>query len=190
LTEPAPAESLPYMRAIWHAGRGLAFSAQQKVKEAERELAALAQIKDDPALKTIGVSSVNVASSIAVIAYEVVAGEIAGRLKRAPDAVRHFERAAALERELTYMEPPDWPVPVRELQGAALLELGRAKEAEASFRADLVQWAENGWSLSGLVAALERQGRTADASEVKTRFERAWRLADTTLVAGRPRQPS
>ena len=57
------------------------------------------------------------------------------------------------------MEPPDWPVPVRQLQGAALLEVGRAEEAEAAFNGDLKKFPENGWSLSGLQASLERQGK-------------------------------
>ena len=95
--------------------------------------------------------------------------------------------AAALEDGLTYMEPPDWPIPVRQLQGAALLELGRAQEAETAFRADMKKFPENGWSLSGLQASLERQGKRADAADVRARLERAWGGADTALMAARPR---
>jgi hypothetical protein len=82
------------------------------------------------------------------------------------------------EDGLTYMEPPDWPIPVRELQGTALLELGRATAAENAFRQDLKRFPDNGWALSGLAVSLTRQGRMAEASEVKARFERQWQHAD------------
>jgi Flp pilus assembly protein TadD len=85
------------------------------------------------------------------------------------------------------MEPPDWPIPVRQLQGAALLELGRAKEAETAFREDMKKLPDNGWSLSGLQASLEQQKRTADAAAVRTRFDQMWRMSDIKLIAGRPR---
>src|SRR6185503_480637 len=144
-------------------------------------------LKDDPALKKIAVSSVNVASAIVAIAHEVLSGEIETRRRRADAAVRHFATAAALEDDLVYMEPPDWPIPVRQLQGAALLELGRAKEAETAFRDDMKKFPDNGWSLSGLEAALVKQGRTADAAAVKARFAEQWKMADVQVAAGRPR---
>jgi tetratricopeptide (TPR) repeat protein len=131
---------------------------------------------------------VNVASAIAAIAHEVLSGEIETKKRRADQAARHFARAAALEDDLTYMEPPDWPIPVRQLQGAALLELGRAKEAEDAFRGDMKKFPDNGWSLSGLQASLEQQGRAADAAAVKARLEQQWRMADIQVAAGRPRE--
>jgi hypothetical protein len=94
----------------------------------------------------------------------------------------------AIEDGLTYMEPPDWPIPVRQLQGAALLELGRAKEAEDAFRGDMKKFPDNGWSLSGLQASLEKQGRTADAAAVKARLEEQWKMSDIQVAGGRPRE--
>jgi Flp pilus assembly protein TadD len=102
------------------------------------------------------------------------------------EAIRHFAAAVTLEDGLTYMEPPDWPIPARELQGAALLELGRAKEAEAAFREDLRKFPDNGWSLSGLHASLTRQRRTAEAADVKVRLDDKWRRADAEVLADRP----
>jgi hypothetical protein len=40
--------------------------------------------------------------------------------------------------------------------------------------------------LSGLQAALERQGRGADAQAVKARLTDVWKQADIRVVAGRP----
>jgi tetratricopeptide (TPR) repeat protein len=186
LAQPAPADDLRYMKGMWHAARGLALAAGKRLPDAEKERTALAALKDDPELEKLYVSSVNVASSVLDIAHELLSGEIATRQRRATDAIGSFARAVVLEDSLTYMEPPDWPIPVRQLQGAALLELGRAKEAEAAFRDDLKKFPNNGWSLSGLQASLERQGRKSDAMAVQAEFDQAWRAADTKLLAARP----
>jgi tetratricopeptide (TPR) repeat protein len=152
LAEPAPAEDLPYMRAIWHAARTMANAAKGQFEEAEKDRAALAKLKDDASLKTLYVSGVNVGAAVAAIAHEVASGELRTAQKRAAEAAKHFATAVSLEDGLTYMEPPDWPIPVRQLQGAAMARLGRAKEAETAFRGDLVKFPNNAWSTSGLRA--------------------------------------
>jgi Flp pilus assembly protein TadD len=175
------------MTAMWHAARGRAYAAQGRLDPAGTERAAVAKASGDPSLKTLGVSSVNFAASIVGIAHEVLSAEIETRRRRADLAARHFAAAVAIEDNLTYMEPPDWPVPVRQLQGAALLELGRATEAETAFRDDLKKFPDNGWSLSGLQASLEKQGKTADAAAVKARLDQQWKMSDIQVAAGRPR---
>ena len=187
LAEPAPPPDLPFMTAMWHAARGLAHAAQQRPEDARTELAALATLTDDESLKTLFVSSVNTAANIVGIATEVLSGEIAASERRAALAAKHFAAAVRLEDALIYMEPPDWPIPVRQLQGAALLQVGRLKDAEAAFRGDLRKFPANGWSLSGLATSLERQGRTPEAAEIKRRFNEQWRNADTALVAAKPK---
>lgn len=174
LAEPAPPGDLPYMVATWHAARGLAHAAEGRLDEAEKERQAVAALKDDAALKTLGISSANVAASVVAIAHELLAGELAAKRNRASEAARYLAAAVTLEDGLTYMEPPDWPIPVRQLQGAALLAIGRAKEAETAFRDDLKKFPRNGWSLSGLQASLERQGRAREAAAVKAQFDRNW----------------
>jgi tetratricopeptide (TPR) repeat protein len=188
LAEPAPPADVPFLTAMWNLSRGLAFAATGKLAEAEAAHNVVRTLRDEPSLKTTYVSSVNTASAVVAIADEVLAGTIDTRRKRADSAARHFARAVALENRLTYMEPPDWPVPVRQLQGVALLELGRAREAEAAFRADMKKFPDNGWSLSGLLASLEQQRKTGEVSAVKARLDEQWRRADVKVVAGR-RQP-
>ena len=189
LAEPVPPADLPFMTAMSQTARGLASAATGKLADAEAAQKVVAGIKEDPALKNIFVSSVNNASAIVAIAHEVLSGEIEAKRRRADRATRHFTQAAALEDGLVYMEPPDWPVPVRRLQGAALFELGRAKDAEAAFRGDLAKFPDNGWSLSGLQASLEKQGRTAEAGTVKARLAQQWQRADIQIAAGRPLAP-
>ena len=186
LAAAEPPGSFPYMRAIWHIGRGLAHTAAGRLDEAEKERAAAAKFVDDPSLASLGVSSVNMASSVARIGHAVLQGEMAARAKRGDEAVRHFAQAVADEDRLTYMEPPDWPIPVRQLEGAALLELGRVKEAEQAFRDDMKKFPDNGWSLSGLAASLTRQKRVSEARAVQARFDEQWARADVAVSAGRP----
>src|SRR6185436_12796854 len=107
-------------------------------------------VKDDPSLKTLSVSGANTGASIAAIAHEVLAGQVAAAERRADEAARHFAAAVTIEDGLIYMEPPDWPIPVRQMQGEALLALGRAKDAAEAFRADLKKFPDNKWSVDGL----------------------------------------
>ena len=187
LTDDGPPVDLPYMRAMWYAARGMALAARKEIAGAEREHAAVVELKDLPELRSIAISSVNSASSIVAIADELLQADIARARGLVKETRDFFSAAAVLEDRLTYMEPPDWPIPVRQLEGAALLEVGRADEAAAAFNTDLKKFPENGWSLSGLQASLERQGKRSDAAAVRARLEKVWGGADTALAAARPR---
>ena len=102
---------------------------------------------------------------------------------RPAEAVNHFEEAVRLQDSLNFSEPPDWGQSMRHYLGAALLKSGRAKDAEAIYRADLREFQENGWALFGLWQSLLAQGKAAEAQQIRTRFERAWRNSDVTLSA-------
>jgi predicted Zn-dependent protease len=110
-----------------------------------------------------------------------LAGEIAAKRNEVDKALLHLDRAVRLEDALVYTEPADWPSPVRQDLGAALLEAGRAVEAEAVYWDDLKRNRENGWSLFGLLQALTAQDKKDDAARVQQRFEKAWSSADVKL---------
>ena len=90
-----------------------------------------------------------------------------------------------VQDSLAYIEPPAWFYPVRHNLGAALLQAGRAADAEATYREDLRQFPDNGWSQFGLAASLTAQGKAAEAAEVERRFAQSWRHADVTLTGSR-----
>jgi tetratricopeptide (TPR) repeat protein len=108
-------------------------------------------------------------------------GEIAYRRGSIDEAVARLEEAIALEDDLMYMEPPEWVQPVRHTLGAILLEAGRHADAEKVYRADLVEWPENGWSLYGLAKCLQARGATAEADDIEKRFQKTWARADTKI---------
>jgi tetratricopeptide (TPR) repeat protein len=119
----------------------------------------------------------------------VLGGLLRGELHRAAgqwdDAVASFERAVVLEDSLAYDEPEPLPFAARDWLGAALLEMGRAADAERVYRAALDDRPHNGWSLLGLEQALRAQGRTAEADEIRIRFQEAWARSQTQLSSSR-----
>jgi tetratricopeptide (TPR) repeat protein len=115
----------------------------------------------------------------------ILEGEMLRDRGRGAEAVAVLEDAVALEDELRYDEPEPLNFSARHWLGAALLELGRADEAEAVYRAALEDHPRNGWSLFGLAQALRAQGRFGDATLVERRFAESWARADVWLQASR-----
>jgi pimeloyl-ACP methyl ester carboxylesterase len=183
LTEPKPPANEPYATGIWHYARGLAFVARGQLDRAGAELAVLkatmtheafaTTLKDLPLLTNLQIAS------------RLVEGELTMREGKAGAALAVLREAVAIEDGLPYAEPPIWHHPPRQVLGALLLEAGHPADAELVYREDLKRFRENGWSLFGLTQSLLAQQRTADAADVRRRFERAWSRADIRLTSSR-----
>lgn len=184
LAEPLPPEPFSYARAMAHAARGLALVHTGKLQEADEALAAVDRLL--AAVPEGATQGLNAARPLGAIGRDLLAGEllIARGADRAAidEGVARLLAAAQAEDQIVYNEPSDWYFPARHLVGPALLRLGRDADAEAVFRADLARNPDNGWSLAGLAAALERQGKRVDAAEVNTRLAIAWSRADLGLA--------
>lgn len=181
MREP-PAELL-YTRAIWHYARGLAYAANERMAEAAEEHARLSElIKEMPADRVVGITKV---ADLSRIAERVLAGEIAARRGDYVQAIPTLQEGVQMQDDLRYYEPPPWPHSVRHFLGHALLEAGRAADAEQVYRQDLRRYPENGWALHGLVHSLEAQGRKKEADAARQRYVKAWQHADVRLVAPR-----
>jgi tetratricopeptide (TPR) repeat protein len=183
LQAPVPAADLPHARAIWHYARGRALAAKGDVAGAERELTRVRAASRDSSLADQRLDF-NTSGQVLEIAAEVLAGHVAEARGDTAAAVRHLLVAAGLEDRLTYGEPPDWTVPVRQELGMVLLNAGRDSEAEIVFREDLDRFPENGWSLYGLAQALHDQGSRVQAAEVERRFQTKWKGADAEPTVG------
>lgn len=177
LEYPMPDPELGVATAMAQYARGTAKAAIGDFAGAEAERAALAATiaqfdpeGEHPVLQIAGLS---------------LDGEIALRSGDADAAVVAFAAAAEIEDGMRYEEPPLWYYPVRHSLGAAQLAAGQNAEAEASYRYDLERFPDNGWSLFGLVQALEAQGKTADAERVRGEFAEAWQYADVELTGSR-----
>jgi hypothetical protein len=88
----------------------------------------------------------------------------------------------AHEDAMSYSEPKDWLLPVRQYAGVCLLKLGKAAAAERLYREDLVQNPGNGWALLGLSESLEAQQKSG-ATDYKNRARKAFADADAMPTA-------
>lgn len=179
LAEPAPPDEFAFAKAAAHAARGLALLGLHRNDEAAQEA-----VQMDAAAQGIAdgtTEGFNDAKVLLSIPRQLLLGQLAIARGDVDEGVRLLDAAVAAEDGLRYDEPSDWHFPARHLAGAALLCLGRNAEAEALFRADLVRNPENGWALTGLQAALARQGNKAEAAAVSARLQKAWADADLGL---------
>ena len=176
LDEPAPPAFLPITTAVWRAHRAIACAALKDFEGADREYeafrAARAELPED------SVFSDDPVYRILEVSDHFIAGEIELQKGEWMTAAEHLEDAVRVETELSYGEPPQWLQPTRHTLGAVYLKAGRFEEAERVYRADLVKWPGNGWSLFGLGRALQGQGKADAARKVEEQFQAAWALAD------------
>ena len=176
LREPPPPKGFRLMDGMWRLGRGLALVSTGRLPGAEGEHYALAnltkQIKRDRSQEE------KISRTLLKIAERLLAGEIAARRQQYDDSIHKLKEAVKLEDSLPYVEPPHWPLPVRQYLGSVLLLAGRPADAETEYRADLSRNPENGWALIGLIQSLQDQQKHDQAAEVEDRFKKAWTHAD------------
>jgi tetratricopeptide (TPR) repeat protein len=151
-----PAADLLHARAMWHYARGRAHAAQGALAEAEADLERVRAARDDKALASQRLEF-NTSGQILAIAAEVLAGRIAQAKGDHGAAIAHMRKAAHVEDEMVYGEPPEWSVPVRQELGLVLLAAGLPADAAQAFREDLKRFPKNKWSLEGLERAQQRQ---------------------------------
>ena len=183
LAEPAPPAALKLDTAMWLYARGFAQVAKKDLKGAAATRDRLEALsKEDLAAYDAAMLP---ARQMMGMALDLLEGEMlraSGDLTR---AIIDFQSAQTAEKSLPYMEPPYWHQPVAHILGAALLQAKRAGEAERVYRESLETYRRDGWALFGLAQALEAQGKTAAAQDVRKQFGAVWAMADVTLTSSR-----
>ncbi len=179
LKSPKPDPSMPIANAMWHFARGMAYTANGKVKEAESERKLL--IAAENAVPGGTTWDLNSASSVLKIAELVLDAHIALAKDDKKSAIEFLRKAVEAEDALNYAEPPGWYIPTREALGSVLMLNGDYAEAERVFRVDLNKNPRSGRSLFGLLKSLKSQGKNYDAQLVQKEFEVAWKNADIQL---------
>ena len=179
---PLPPADQKVTNVIARLARGFAYANKGDKAGAAAERAALAALASDPELNAIQVIP---ASAMAQIALANLDGEIARTGGDLNTAIADFTKALSAEEGLPYTEPPYWHQPTSHLLGAALLQAGRAKEAQAVYRKSLTTYRLDGWALYGLAQAQDAQGDHAGADATRKEFTAAWQLADVKLTSSR-----
>jgi tetratricopeptide (TPR) repeat protein len=177
LEEPEYPEWRLVSRAVRLYARSIANSALGRTEEARVELKAfeeaMADVPEDWWIFN------NRVDQVLPIARAMINGELLFREGKREEAYAILREGVAAEDALVYDEPPGWMLPVRHALGALLMADGRYAEAEAVYREDLRRNRDNGWSLTGLQLALEKQERGTEAKELTMRLARAFNDADT-----------
>lgn len=180
LGEPAPDTDLRYTTGIWYYARGLAHAAKGNLDSAGVALDSVRAIAEKiPPEQT---ANLNSSRALLQIAAHHLAADIAARQGHVDQAVRAFRSGIAIEDDLVYDEPTAWIIPLRQPLGEVLLAAGRPKDAERSYRQDLIRYPNNGWSLHGLARALKAQGRTREAGTVERQFRKVWEKSDVKMA--------
>jgi tetratricopeptide (TPR) repeat protein len=179
LKTSAADKKLAATNALWHFARGMAYASTGKIDSAEGERNILVTAaKNIPAEARYGINTV---SNVLKIAENVLSAKIALAKNDKSTAIELLKKAVEVEDSLSYTEPADWNMPVRETLGSVLILNGNPQEAEKVFRADLEKNPRNGRSLFGLNESLKAQGKKSAAQFVQREFQAAWKNADTQL---------
>ena len=172
LALPDPGMAIPYVKAMWHYARGTAYAAQGEFAAAKAEATAIAALEggDFTLLNSSGVP----AQDVLALARTVIEARVAQRQGDKAAAIERFERAAALQDGLPYMEPPYWYYPVRQSLAVALMQAGRLDEAEEQFQLALKRAPGNGWSWYGLAELYKARGKADQASKLEADLAKTW----------------
>jgi tetratricopeptide (TPR) repeat protein len=173
LALPAPDASFPFVRATWHYARGVALARLGRGDEARAEVSAIEALARTPEITALPDAGVP-GPDVLAIAATVIEARIAQAKGDPAQAAAQFAKAAEIQDQLPYMEPPFWYYPVQQSLGAALLQQGRTEEAQAAFRTALQRSPNNGWAAAGLLKAAEAQGDAQAAQEAKALMKKNW----------------
>jgi tetratricopeptide (TPR) repeat protein len=166
-----PAYDKPEQNAWRHWAMGLAYSA---TGQADKAKVALADMHKD-------LDAVTSAKEPIGIAAQELEATIAARGGDRKKANELFRKAADREAHILYTEPPAYPRPVVEGWANVALALGDYATAEAAYRDALQREPGSGRAFFGLAAALEAQGKNAEAATARERAAKAWANADAAL---------
>jgi Tfp pilus assembly protein PilF len=89
-----------------------------------------------------------------------------------------LKKAVAVEDNMIYAEPAEWPIPARQFLGVYLLKTDYNPQAETIYREDLERNPGNGWSMLGMYQSLKAQNHTEKLAYYKSGFTRSFSHAD------------
>src|SRR5712672_3022214 len=180
LALPDPGDAIPYVKAMWLYTRGVALASRRDFAGASAAANAIETLERTADFKLLKESNVP-AQEVLRIARTVVLARVAQAKGDNRTAVVQFERAAALQDALPYIEPPYWYYPIRQSLAAALLQSGRYDEAERQFQRALSRAPSNGWSYYGLAELYKARGNTSAARKAEADLARIW-IGDRRLL--------
>ena len=178
LAAPEPSADRALSHAFWRYARASALAGKGRVREASAEQRRFERERNAVPAEA-GYLLNNKASDVLALAGATLEARIAGARNKPEKAIAAWQRALEREKAIRYDEPPAWFYPVRQSLGAALMQSGRARDAEGVFRETLAKHPRDGRLLFGLEQSLRAQDRNGEADLVHAQFRAAW--ADATV---------
>jgi tetratricopeptide (TPR) repeat protein len=166
-----PLYDKPEQNAWRHWATGLAYANTGQLDKAR---ATLADMQKD--LESVTSSKEPI--GIGVQELEATIATRSGDKKRGYELYR---KAADREAAMLYTEPPSYPRPVVEGWGNVALAMGDHAAADKAYREALGREPGSGRAYFGLAAALEGEGKIAEARAVRAKAAKAWARADGNL---------
>jgi tetratricopeptide (TPR) repeat protein len=178
LRAPEPRAERKLSRPFWRYARAMALIGQGKTGDAAKErgeFEALRKAVPHDSRYMINNKSVD----ILAFAAATLDAKLAWARGDKERAIQGWRQAVKLQGGLAYDEPPPWFYSARQSLGAALLQSGRSKDAEAVFREALAKQPREGRLLFGLWQSLKAERRDSEAALVEQQFRAAWK--DSTM---------
>jgi tetratricopeptide (TPR) repeat protein len=133
-------------------------------------------------LKAPAPSYANAGIAGAEVAEKILQGVIAEEQNNLPSSITFLKQAVTDEDSMIYNEPKDWVHPARQYLGRVLLKAKKYAAAEQVYKEDLTINPHNGWSLTGLAIALDKQNKRTAYNKIKTEAVKAFTRADVKVT--------
>jgi tetratricopeptide (TPR) repeat protein len=181
LNTPEIPSSYIYANLLWHYGQGLSYARKHDFTNALKQLDSLKIDMQNDQLRAPAPNYANPGINGAKVAQKIFQGVIAEEQNDLNTSIIYLKQAVAEEDSMIYNEPKDWVHPSRQYLGSVLLKAKKYAEAERVYKEDLAINPHNGWSLTGLAIALQKQNKKEEAAKIKAEATIAFSRADLQI---------
>ena len=130
--------------------------------------------------RNISVDFTNMAYLFNIANYSLLARIYSHCLSDQETSLHYWEQASILQDGFIYNEPPSWCYNLRSCYGQELLNAKEYTKAIENYEMDLIKHPLNGWSLKGIILALQAQNdsNTSVINHYQSLFDNAWKYSD------------
>lgn len=169
----------PVLDPYLHFSRGMAFAALGDLKNGEQEKQRFVESKKKLSKgETISNNPAEKIFEIAEIRLDAALAKLNGRDN---ESMQLLKKAAEIQQNLTYDEPPPWYIQIRQELGFELLKQKDYHNAEKEFLICLDELKRSGRNLFGLFQSLKGQNRKTDAYWVLREMNAALQTSSHSL---------
>jgi tetratricopeptide (TPR) repeat protein len=160
---------------MWHFSQGYAALKLDDIKKAKNQLKDLQKLAESSDGRFRFHSAENLLGTV----QGILEGEIHRTEGNMEAALESFQEGVRFYDNLDYDEPEPLPFSPRHWLGSLYLEMENYEEAAETFKKELENHPNNGWSLYGLLEA--EKAMNAQTESTQKAFEESWARSDTWI---------